>query len=187
MCARPSKLIAMKKLLPGKVLLPRAAIARRVAGLGRQIADAYAGHELVIVPLLTGGLIFTADLIRRLPIKMRLDVAAVSSYPGKAIRSRGATIVLPPQLNIRRRHVLIVDDILDSGRTLTAMQNMLRRRQAASVKTCVLLRKEQARRAGLLADFIGFDIPDAFVVGYGMDFNHLYRNLPDVVQLKTPL
>ena len=168
-----------------RILLDRYTIARRVRRLANQIAAAYQGKELVIVPVLTGSIIFLADLVRRLPLKMRVDVVAVSSYPGRSTKSRRPRVLLPGAMPLAGRHVLILDDILESGRSIEAVGRLLRRRGAASIRTCVLLRKACARRAGWSADFIGFDIPDDFVVGYGMDFNHYYRNLPDVAVLKS--
>jgi hypoxanthine phosphoribosyltransferase len=166
------------------VVISRRRIDRRVAQMAAELSATYAGRELVIVPVLTGSFMLLADLVRRLPIKMRVDVLAVSSYPGPAIRSQGPKIILPGQLPLRGRHVLILDDVLESGRSLQAVTRLLRQRQPASIRTCVLLRKRSAKAAHLTADFIGFDIGDDFVVGYGMDFNHYYRNLPDVVALK---
>ena len=167
-----------------RVVVSRQRIGRRVAELAAEMSRIYAGSELVIVPVLTGSFILLADLVRRLPMKMRVDVLAVTSYAGRVTPSHRPTIVLPGRLPLACRHVLILDDVLESGRSLEAVRRMIRRRRPASIRTCVLLRKGAARRAGLTADFIGFDIGDEFVVGYGMDFNHYYRNLPDVVTLK---
>ncbi len=166
------------------VVISRRRIDRRVAELATDISQAYAGHELVIVPVLTGSFMLLADLVRQLPMKMRVDVLAVSSYPGGATTSQGPKILWPGRLPLRRRHVLVLDDVLESGRSLHAVKRLLQRRRPASIRTCVLLRKRSAKTANLTADFIGFDIGDEFVVGYGMDFNHYYRNLPDVVALK---
>jgi hypoxanthine phosphoribosyltransferase len=168
-----------------RVLLTHNMIARRVKSLAHEIAATYEEREIVIVPVLTGSMIFMADLIRWLPLKMRIDVVAVSSYPGRNTRSRGASIMFPGALPIRGREVLIVDDILESGQSLAAVAKLMRRRGAKSVKTCALLRKPQAREKQLSADFLGFDIPDEFVVGYGMDYNHYYRNLPYIAVLKS--
>ncbi len=170
-----------------RILLTHTAIARRVGTLARDIAAAYADREVVIVPVLTGSMIFMADLIRHLPLKMRIDVVAVSSYPNRSTTSRGASITFRGSLPIRGREVLIIDDILESGQSLAAVAQLMRRRGAKSVKTCALLRKPQAIKKGLAADFMGFDIPDEFVVGYGMDYNHYYRNLPYIAVLKAKI
>ncbi len=167
-----------------RVVVSRQRIRRRVTELAAEMSRVYAGSELVIVPVLTGSFILLADLVRRLPMKMRVDVLAVTSYAGRVTPSHRPTMVLPGRLPLAGRHALILDDVLESGRSLEAVRRMISRRRPASIRTCVLLRKGAARRAGLSADFIGFDIGDEFVVGYGMDFNHYYRNLPDVVTLK---
>ena len=168
-----------------RILLTHTAIARRVGKMAGEVAAAYGNTEIVIVPVLTGSMIFMADLIRRLPLKMRIDVVAVSSYPGRNRTSHGASILFPGSLPMKGRDVLIVDDILESGQSLAAVAKLMRKRGAKSVKTCALLRKPQAIEKGLAADFMGFDIPDEFVVGYGMDYNHYYRNLPYVAVLKA--
>ncbi len=166
----------------GRILLPRRRILARVRRLAAEIAAAHGQRELVVVPVLTGAFMFLADLVRCWPRKLRVDVVVVTSYAGR-MTGRRPRVLLPNALSVAGRQVLIVDDILQSGRSLAAVQRLLRRRGAASVRTCVLLRKAAARRAGLAADFIGFDIPDEFVVGYGMDYRHHYRNLPDIAVL----
>ncbi len=183
---RPAIVSVMSKDID-RIVISRRQIQRRVASLAREISEAYNGHELVIVPVLTGSFVLLADLVRELPLKMRVDVLAVSSYPGRSIRSQGPRIVLPGSLPLAGRRVLILDDVLESGRSIGAVQTLLRRRRPASIKTCVLLRKASAKAMGLSADFIGFEIADDFVVGYGMDFNHYYRNLPDIVTLKPAI
>ncbi len=167
-----------------ETLLDRHAIASRVRSLATEIATACGDDELVIVPVLTGAIIFLADLVRQLPMRMRIDVMAVSSYPGKCTTSQGPRVLYPLEFQVRGKSVLVIDDILDSGRTLAMAKDILAGQGARCVKTCVLLRKAVAARNCLTADFMGFDIPDAFVVGYGLDFDHYYRNLPDIVTLR---
>jgi hypoxanthine phosphoribosyltransferase len=168
-----------------RVIVSRDRISRRIAQLARRIARCYGGKEVTILAVLTGSFIFLADLIRRLPLRMRLDVVSVSSYPGASTRSRGPRVAIPPGAGLRGRHVLIVDDILDTGRTIRALTDAVRARKPASLRTCVLLRKRRAGAVGRpRADFVGFDVPDRFVVGYGLDFDSLYRNLPGVCVLK---
>jgi len=168
-----------------RVLVGRDEIARRVEALGREIAAHYADRELTIVAVLTGAIIFLADLVRCLPLRMHLDVISVSSYPGPATESSGPRLRLPISHDLTGRDVLVVDDILDSGRTLDAIRSEILDRAAASVRSCVLLDKARPELpARLGADYAGFAIPNEFVVGYGMDFNHLYRNLPDICTLK---
>lgn len=178
-----------------RVLIDRERIARRVRELAEQIAADYqrelagtgAMAEITLVPILTGSLVFVADLVRQLPLMMRLRMITVSSYPGESTRSKGARIEgrLPDDLS--GQHVLVVDDILDSGGTIRLVQSELVQRGAASVRSCMLLRKQVASAKAVRADYVGFEIPDAFVVGYGLDYDGYYRNLPDVVTLKNHL
>ena len=169
-----------------RVLISQERIANRVRELARQItADHQPAGEVTIVPVLTGAMIFCADLIRHIPIAMRIGLLAVSSYPGRSVRSQG-TQVLGQQLgDLTGRHVLLVDDILDSGGTLRLVQGLLREHGAATVRSCVLLRKDRPAARDVKAEYVGFEIPDEFVVGYGLDFNNYYRNLPDIVTLKA--
>ena len=168
-----------------RVLVPRERIAARVRELARQLADEYEGAELTIIAVLTGSLIFLADLVRSMPLMMRLDVVSVSSYPGASVRSQGPQLRLAPAVDLAGRDVLIVDDILDSGQTLRLLVEAIERQNPASLRTCVLLRKLRPDITDRVeADWAGFDVPDEFVIGYGLDHDHLYRNLPDICVLK---
>ncbi len=149
-----------------------------------EITRDYKGKEITIVPIMTGGMIFTADLIREMPIKMKINLMTVSSYPGASLRTQGSMIISKQLGDVHGRHVLLIDDILDSGGTLKAVMPLLKEMGADSVKSCVLLRKDRADALSVPADYVGFDIPDEFVVGYGLDFNNVYRNLPDICTLK---
>lgn len=176
------------------VLIDRNKIALRVQELAAQImsdllsdAPDQGEPDITLVPLLTGSFIFAADLIRHLPVKLKIRLLSVSSYPGTATTSRGAQIKddlshLPASL--AGQHVLIVDDILDSGNTLKLVGQTLAAMNPASIRTCVLLRKERPQAMAFPVDYVAFDIPDEFVVGYGLDFNDHYRNLPDIVTLR---
>jgi len=179
-----------------RVLIGRGEIERRLDELSAAIAadaasDAAAADrptpEITLVPILTGSIIFVADLIRRLPVLMQVHLISVSSYPGTVTTSRPAAINdaltrLPDDLT--GRHVLVIDDILDSGQTLGLVRETLAGRGADAVRTCVLLRKDRPEARACEVDYVGFDIPDEFVVGYGLDFDDYYRNLPDVVTLR---
>lgn len=172
-----------------RVLISQQQIAHRVGELARQIVADHTPPRLVeaeitIIPILTGALVFCADLIRQMPIAMKIGLITVSSYPGKAISSQGSSILGEKVGDIRGRHVLLIDDILDSGGTVRAVVPMLEQLSPASVKTCVLLRKDRPAARAQTVDYVGFDIPDEFVVGYGLDFDNVYRNLPDIVTLK---
>ena len=167
------------------MLLSAARIQERVDELALEIARAYQGRPIAMVGVLTGCLVFLADLIRRLELPLRIALVQASSY-------RGAT-TMPGKLHVqdellpdlRGRDVLLLDDILDSGQTLQYLVEYVKGLGAASVRTAVLLRKIGRQKVSLEPDFCGFSIPDQFVVGYGMDYNDEYRNLPYVGVLST--
>ena len=166
------------------VVVNRRQIARRVGALARQIAAAYDRQELSLLAAMTGSLIFLADLIRRLPLRMRLNVVSISSY-GSAMQSRGPRLLTPLPGDFAAKNVLIIDDILDSGQTLELLLKKVRAMNPASLRSCVLLEKNRPDLPHRVqADFVGFHIPDNFVVGYGLDYDSLYRNLPDICVLK---
>jgi len=171
-----------------QVLIPRAQIAQRVGELATQItADRSAAADegqITILPIMTGAMIFCADLIREIPITMQIGLITVSSYPGKSVISQGAQVIGQQLGDVKGRDVLLLDDILDTGATLRLVKGVLEEKGAASVKACVLLRKDRPSAQSFAADYVGFEIPDVFVVGYGLDFNNHYRNLPDIVTLK---
>lgn len=168
-----------------RVLFSRQQIRQRVRVLAEQIAHAYAGRDLTIVAVLTGAMIFLADLIREMPMLMRIDVTSISSYPGQATRSVGPTVLTPPRTDLAGRDVLLVDDILDSGQTLVRLLELVGDLQPRDLRTCVLLRKDRPDLPDRPdADWAGFDVPDEFVVGYGLDYGHLYRNLPEICVLR---
>ena len=160
-----------------RVLITDAQIARRVEVLSKQIQRDFKGRELVIVAVLNGTIMFLADLIRCLSLPLRLDFVAVSSY-GLGTESGQLVFTKELRLDVRGRDVLLVDDILDTGRTLHRVLGKIRELSPRRIKTCVLLEKADRRVEKVTADYIGFSIPDLFVVGYGLDFAERYRNLP---------
>ena len=172
-----------------RILISQDQLATRVAELARQItadhaADPAGSGEITIVPILTGAFIFTADLIRRIPLAMKIGLMTVSSYPGTSTATQGSKLLGQQLGDVRGRRVLLIDDILDSGGTLRLVVPMLKDLGAATVRTAVLLRKDRPQARGTPVDYVGFDIPDEFVVGYGLDYNDVYRNLPDIVILR---
>jgi hypoxanthine phosphoribosyltransferase len=170
-----------------RVLLAPDAIERRVGELAARISADRTGDDdrgLVLVPVLTGAFMFLADLVRHLPERIRIEVVTVSSYPGAATVSKGAALVGVLPRELEGRDVLILDDILDSGQTLGLLQDEIATRRPRSVRTCVFLRKACPRIREVTCDYVGFDIPDEFVVGYGLDYDGFYRNLPYVGILK---
>jgi hypoxanthine phosphoribosyltransferase len=166
------------------VLLTERQIAKRVAGLAQEIQRDFAGRELVIVSLLNGTVLFLADLVRNLAIPLRLDFIGVSSY-GTGTESGDVVFTKELRLDVRGRDVLLVDDILDTGKTMVRVLAKLRLLNPGRIKTCVLLNKAARRIEQVEADYVGFEIPDYFVVGYGLDFAERYRNLPFVGVLRS--
>jgi len=167
-----------------RVLISEKQIARRVGELAAEIERDFTGRELVVVSLLNGTVMFLADLMRRISLPLRLDFIGVSSY-GKGKTPGDLIFTKELRLDVRGRDVLLVDDILDTGRTLTKVVAKLRALKPRRIKICVLLDKAARRAEPVEADYAGFAIPDAFVVGYGMDFVERYRNLPFIGVLKA--
>ena len=160
------------------VLFDEKTIEKRVSELGAQISTDYRDEELLIICLLRGGIIFTADLTRHLTIPHTLDCMALSSYGvGRYASSGNVRVNLDLHSNIEGLHVLLVEDIVDSGRTLAHVLDMLRTRQPKSLKVCVLLDKKYRREVPVQVDYVGFDVPDKYVFGYGIDIDEHYRHL----------
>jgi hypoxanthine phosphoribosyltransferase len=161
-----------------KVLYHESTILSRLDEMAHHITAEYQGKDLTVIAILNGSFIFMADLLRRIPLPLQLDCWSVSSYHGT--KTTGRINFRQTQLaDVRGRHVLILDDILDSGLTLHAIKNRLAAEAGAeSLRVCVLLRKQVERVQVVDADYVGFDIPNEFVVGYGLDYNEEYRNLP---------
>lgn len=157
-------------------------IRRRVGELAKEIHTAHpiTDEPLVVIVVLAGALIFAADLIRALPHRVVLAFVKVSSYPGMSTTSQGVVESGTIPDAVRGRDVLVIDDVLDTGLTITHLRSELALAGARSVRTCVLLRKERPAARLVPCDHVGFDIPDVFVVGYGLDFNDEYRHLPDI-------
>jgi len=161
-----------------EVLVDEQTIERRVAELGAQISHDYAGKELLVVCLLRGGLTFAADLTRNLAIPHTLDCMSLASYGvGRYATSGNVRVNLDLMTNIEGLNVLLVEDIVDSGRTLAHVLEMLRTRQPKSLKVCVLLDKKYRREVPVEVDYVGFDVPDKYVFGYGIDIDEHYRHL----------
>src|SRR6266576_2079007 len=159
-----------------RILITDDRIARRIKQMSREIVRDFTGREMVVVSLLNGTVMFLADLIRNLSLPLRLDFMGVSSY-GAGTESGELVFTKELRLDVRGRDVLLVDDILDTGRTLRRVLEKLHELQPRQIKTCVLLNKAARRIEHVQADYVGFDIPDVFVVGYGLDFAERYRNL----------
>ena len=166
-----------------EVLISAERMQARVAELGAQISRDYEGKNPVIVGVLVGAAVFTADLLRCITIPCFLDFVAISSY-GKESRSSGVVrIIKDLDESVESRHVVIIEDIIDTGLTLNYLLDMMRHRNVASVKVCSMLDKPSRRLTNVEVDYVGFEVPDEFVVGYGLDFAQRYRNLPYVAVL----
>jgi len=169
-----------------RVLISEQELAARIAELGKQVAADYADKDPIFLGILKGVVMFFSDMIRATPIQCQIDFMAVSSYGGGTSTSGKVRMLKDVSVDLRGRHVVILEDILDSGVTLSHVCAHLREMGPASLKICTLLDKPERRRPGitLKPDYVGFTIPNAFVVGYGLDYNEHYRNLPYVGVLK---
>lgn len=181
-----------------RTLLTEAQIADRLDQLATQIerdiehatglSDPDHPHNtLTVIPIMTGSFIFAADLLRRLPLRTKIFPMSASSYPGAATTSQGVSLRLADDRvpeELAGEHVLIIDDILDSGSTLRAVTAELNKRGPDTLHTCVLLRKQREQAMSFPIDYVAFDIPDEFVVGYGLDYDDQYRNLPQIATLR---
>ena len=161
-----------------KVLIDEEKIAKRVAELGAQIEKDYEGKEPIVVAILKGSIIFYRDLVRKIKLPMRFDTMAVSSYGSGTSSSGNVKIKKDMSHDICGKDVLIIEDIIDSGNTMKSLTALLEHRGAKSIKVCAFLDKPSRRQTDFEADYIGYSIPDEFVVGYGLDYDEKYRNLP---------
>lgn len=161
-----------------RVLLPEQEVNEKIAELGKKISEDYAGRSVHLICVLKGGIFFTCELAKRITVPVSLDFMSVSSY-GEDTKSSGVVkIVKDLDEPLEGKDVLIVEDIIDSGRTLSYLIQILRKRNPASIHLCTLLDKPERRVTDVKVDYVGFNIPDEFVVGYGLDYAQKYRNLP---------
>ena len=171
----------------GEVLIDESALQGRIRELGSEVSADYAGRDLLLVGVLKGAVFFMADLMRELTVPCEIDFMAISSY-GAATDSSGVVRILKDlDINVAGRDVLVVEDIIDSGLTLSYLMRNLRARKPASLEICALLTKPDRREIDVPVRYIGFEIPNRFVIGYGLDFAERYRNLPYVAVLHPDL
>jgi hypoxanthine phosphoribosyltransferase len=170
-----------------EVLITSEEIQEKTAELARQITADYQGKDLLLICILKGGLVFLADLMREIRLPLEIDFMAVSSYGDKTESGGVVRILMDLDTNIQGRNVLIVEDIIDTGRTLNYVIQNLRTRRPASLRICTLLNKPARRVLDIPVDYVGFEIPDKFVIGYGLDYGEIYRSLPFVGVLKPEL
>jgi hypoxanthine phosphoribosyltransferase len=173
--------------LISETLIDEARLSGRIAELGEEISNDYAGHDLLLVGVLKGAVFFMSDLMRHLTIPCEIDFMAISSYAGATESSGVVRILKDLDMNIEGRDVLVVEDIIDSGLTLSYLMRNLESREPASLEICALLTKPERREIDVPVRYVGFEIPNRFVVGYGLDFDEKYRNLPYVAVLDEEL
>jgi hypoxanthine phosphoribosyltransferase len=166
------------------VLFSAEQLQAKIKEIGFAVSRDYAGKELLMIGILRGAVIFMADLARAIDIPVAIDFMAVSSYGASATTSGVVRILKDLEENVEGRHILVVEDIIDSGLTLTYLLDIIKSRNPASVKLCTLLNKPERRKVDVHVDYTGFAIPDEFVVGYGLDYAERYRNLPFIGILK---
>jgi hypoxanthine phosphoribosyltransferase len=170
-----------------RVLIDAQALRERVRELGEQVAKDYAGRRLVMVSVLKGGMLFLADLMRQVNADLEIELIGASSYKGGSSSAGGVRITKDVDQSLADKHVLLVEDIFDTGRTLRVAYELIKLHGPASLEICCLLVKSHARQDSLKPKYVGFEIEDAFVVGYGLDYRERYRNLPVIGVLKKEM
>ena len=171
----------------GEVLIDEDALQARIRELGAELSSDYAGKELLLVGVLKGAVFFMADLMRSITVPCEIDFMAISSYGASTDSSGVVRILKDLDINIEDRHVLVVEDIIDSGLTLSYLMRNLESREPASLEVCALMTKPERREIEVDVRYVGFEIPNRFVIGYGLDFAERYRNLPYVGVLHDDL
>ncbi len=179
----------MSSMMPDvkEILIPSAEIEEKVREIGERITEDYAGEKLLLVGILRGAVIVMADLMRKINLPCEIDFMDISSYGSGSSSSGVVRILKDLEGDITDRHVLVVEDIIDTGLTLSYLRRSLLARRPASLEICSLLSKPSRRRAELEVKYLGFEVPDEFVVGYGLDYAGAYRNLPDICILKPEI
>jgi hypoxanthine phosphoribosyltransferase len=171
----------------GQVLIEEDALQARIRELGSEISEDYAGRDVLLIGVLKGAVFFMADLMRQLSVTCEVDFMAISSYGGATDSSGVVRILKDLDINIEGRDVLVVEDIIDSGLTLSYLMRNLEAREPASLEICALLTKPSRREIDVPVRYVGFEIPNRFVIGYGLDFDERYRNLPYVAVLRDEM
>ena len=167
-----------------KIICDQEMIRKRTIEIGQELSEKYADKNPLVIGILKGAVPFMADITRAMNIPLEMDFMDVSSYAGGTVSTGEVKIVKDLDTSVQGRHVLIVEDIIDSGRTLSYLVDLLKYRQAASIRLVTLLDKPEGRVVDISADYVGFNVPNEFVVGYGLDYAEMYRNLPYVGVLK---
>jgi hypoxanthine phosphoribosyltransferase len=167
-----------------ETLVTEMQIAERVKELGKQITEDYNGEEVIVIGVLKGCTIFMSDLIRQIDLPIQIDFMVASSYGSDTKTSGNVKIIKDINVDVHNKHVMIVEDIIDTGLTMKNLKEIFSVRQCKSFKICTLLDKKERRKVEIEADYIGYKVPDEFVVGYGLDYAGRYRNLPEICVLK---
>lgn len=170
-----------------KKLVTEEEIKARVIELGKQITEDYNGEEVVIIGVLKGCTVFMSDLIRQIDLPVNIDFMVASSYGADTKTSGNVKIIKDINIDVHNKNVMVVEDIIDTGLTMKNLKEIFEVRQCKSFKICTLLDKKARRTVDITADYVGFDIPDEFVVGYGLDYAGLYRNIPEICILKPEI
>ena len=173
-----------EKNIIGKILYTQEDITRRAKEIAKQIDKDYEGEELILLGTLKGSILWFTDILKYTTVDTKIDFITASSYGSSTTSSGIVKITFDPQINMYNKHVLIIEDIIDTGNTLKYLKNKLEERGPKSVKVCSMLNKEPRRVADLHADYVGFEIDDLFVIGYGLDFDQKYRDLPYISYLE---
>jgi hypoxanthine phosphoribosyltransferase len=167
-----------------KILIRKSDVKKRIKELAKKISEDYKGKNLLVLCILKGASVFFADLIRELQVEVTFEFIGLSSYRNSSESSGKVSLIKDMTSSVEGKDILVVEDIIDTGLTLTYLKELLKERGAASVKICALLDKKSKRKIPLQGDYIGFEVPDEFIVGYGLDYAEKYRNLSDVCVLK---
>ena len=173
----------MAQEIKGKILITQEQILKRAEELGKQITEDYKGEELVLVGTLRGAVPWMADIMKQIDLDLEIDFVSASSYGSGTVSSGEVKIKKDIELEIKGKHVLIIEDIIDTGNTLRALKDYFFLKKPKSVKICTLLDKPSRRQAEVYGDYIGFSVEDLFVIGYGLDYDQKYRNLPYISYL----
>lgn len=168
-----------------EILLEEEKIKQRIAELAEELSRDYEGREVLMIGILNGAVYFLTELTQKMSVPVEIDFMAASSYGSGTVSSGNVVITRDLERSIENKHVIIIEDIIDTGHTLSILVEMLKEQSPASIKTCVLLDKPSRRTVELQADYVGFEIPDAFIVGWGLDYDQKYRNLPYIGVIKN--
>lgn len=179
----------MKKVYENieRILISKDELQKRTKELGAQITKDFECEEVVVIGVLKGSVLFMTDLIREIDLPMDIDFMVVSSYEGSTVSSGNVKIIKDVNIDVAGKNVIIVEDIIDSGRTMHSLKELFEVRDCKTFKICTLLDKKERRKIEIVADYVGFDVPNEFVVGYGLDYDGKYRNLEDIGVLKPEI